>query len=629
MFTSDIGKMPVISDKNYKDFLDPVVDGQKVGRGLIPRDYNTHPVGSIPRAVKFNLPIMSRQEMKERIKDRAATGNTIPRYCDKNGVKIKNQKNTNFCWMYATVKCVEIMRVMARMPYVELSATSCAARIKNYANVGGWGYEAINYLTKYGCDPASIWPDDLGTAGINRKYDTEQSRKEREKYKVNEFWELQRNNFDQLVTCVLLNIPVSIGLDWWGHQVAVVDAVILKNGGLGVVIDNSWGCYSDDTEVLTDSGWKLFKDTNALDKFATLNPATHHIEYQYSDKYHEYDYNGDMYHYNSRDIDLLVTPNHNMYVNKLNDNKNNISSWQKIRADKMSKHVRMKKNGIWNGKEISKIKIADKEISMDDWLEFLGYFISEGSTHSSVCHRKERVRVRKGKNSYYTTIEKARMETSYVVTISQKKTENLEKIQRLLNKLPFKFKKTPGGWSTNNKKLYNILKDLGKSHQKYIPDFVWSLSARQLKILYDSLMLGDGSLSVGSTGTKRTYYTSSKRLADDFQKLCLYIGYAGDISKTDRIGRDNGTGGITRHIEYRIGIKIKEVTPSCRKGFVPKYIKYDGKVYCVTVPNGTLFVRRNGKACWCGNSNWGDKGRGILEENRARGDMFAPRVVRS
>ena len=30
--------------------------------------------------------------------------------------------------------------------------------------------------------------------------------------------------------------------------------------------------------------------------------------------------------------------------------------------------------------------------------------------------------------------------------------------------------------------------------------------------------------------------------------------------------------------------------------------QYDGMVHCVTVPNGTLYVRRNGVPAWCGNS---------------------------
>ena len=34
----------------------------------------------------------------------------------------------------------------------------------------------------------------------------------------------------------------------------------------------------------------------------------------------------------------------------------------------------------------------------------------------------------------------------------------------------------------------------------------------------------------------------------------------------------------------------------------PKSVPYDGYVYCASVPNGTLYVRRNGFPAWCGNS---------------------------
>jgi phosphoribosylamine--glycine ligase len=34
-----------------------------------------------------------------------------------------------------------------------------------------------------------------------------------------------------------------------------------------------------------------------------------------------------------------------------------------------------------------------------------------------------------------------------------------------------------------------------------------------------------------------------------------------------------------------------------------KIVDYDGKVYCATVKNHIMYVRRNGKPCWCGNTN--------------------------
>jgi len=51
------------------------------------------------------------------------------------------------------------------------------------------------------------------------------------------------------------------------------------------------------------------------------------------------------------------------------------------------------------------------------------------------------------------------------------------------------------------------------------------------------------------------------------------------------------------------------------EGIVPIFIPYRGKVYCVSVPNHIIYVRRNGKAVWSGNSSIGFNGRQILTED--------------
>ena len=150
------------------------------------------------------------------------------------------------------------------------------------------------------------------------------------------------------------------------------------------------------------------------------------------------------------------------------------------------------------------------------------------------------------------------------------------------------------------------MKIYGKAHQKYIPDYIKNLSSRQQKIFFDAMMLGDGSRSNG----KINYYTSSKKLADDMQELILKIGLAADIIEINRIGRDNEKNGhknITRHKEYRLNIKEISLTPREHNGTKPILLPYNGKIYCATIPNHIMYVRRNGRAVWCGNS-WNSGG---------------------
>lgn len=81
-------------------------------------------------------------------------------------------------------------------------------------------------------------------------------------------------------------------------------------------IKEKYGCYDEKTEILTLNGWKYFKDLNDGEIVATLNPKTHVLEYQKIADKISYDYDGKMYRLKNRGVDLLVTPNHNLYVAK-------------------------------------------------------------------------------------------------------------------------------------------------------------------------------------------------------------------------------------------------------------------------------------------------------------------------
>ncbi len=75
-------------------------------------------------------------------------------------------------------------------------------------------------------------------------------------------------------------------------------------------------CYDDQTEILTSDGWKYMKDLSKKELVATLNPKTNVLEYQNILDYVSYEFNGKMFSIRNKRIDLVVTPNHNMWVKK-------------------------------------------------------------------------------------------------------------------------------------------------------------------------------------------------------------------------------------------------------------------------------------------------------------------------
>ena len=344
-------------------------------------------------------------------------------------------------------------------------------------------------------------------------------------------------------------------------------------------------CFSDDTEVLTKTGWKLIKDVSKDDKVATLN-SEHKIEFHMPIEIISQRYVGELIEFKNYHCDLLVTPNHNMYVKKRG--KNNFEfipayqaiNWGRSYMLKVADYNAEGKKWFTFPKNIdrknSKTPFVEK-IDMNDWLEFFGYFITEGCV--SIQKRKRTVN-----DKEYTSF-------GYRILIAQseeKNKENYEKIKRCLARLPFNFVDSfDHQLCITNKQLVNYLIQFGKSHEKFIPQELLSVSKEQLKILFEAMMLGDGN----AKGT--TYYSNSIKLIGNFQELLLKIGYAGNIAVHDKRKKRHV---YQIHILNRFNKKYRTPTYSERA-----IHKYDGNVYCLTIPNHVIFVRRNGKALFCGN----------------------------
>lgn len=378
-------------------------------------------------------------------------------------------------------------------------------------------------------------------------------------------------------------------------------------------------CYSSDTQVLTYSGWKYFFELTEHDFIFTMNTETKKIELQKPVKFYEFDYNGAMYHFKSKKLDLLVTPNHRMLVQQYSPTSKENGKLKFIEAEKFNPNTHfIPKHALWEGRieeyfilpeikiyqyinfkkvnsksespdileeeariyssqpiEKYEIKVLPpKKIPMNLWLKFFGFWLAEGCTYL-------RKRQRKGREVPYY---------EYLVRISQKKSEIAEEFEKVLSQIPFsynkKFKADLIEFYINDKQLFSYLRKFGKSCDKFIPSEIKNLSKEQLEIIFDWLMKGDGWSGDGNI----EYSTKSKRLADDIQEIVLKLGMSANIYERKKGNFKWYDVGVSLAKNFRLNSVNKQVT------------NYAGKVYCVEVPNHTLYVRRNGKACWCGNS---------------------------
>jgi replicative DNA helicase Mcm len=380
-------------------------------------------------------------------------------------------------------------------------------------------------------------------------------------------------------------------------------------------LKEKYGCYDEKTEVLTENGWKFFKDITINDKIATLEDRQFLKYYNPTDVI-SYTYTGKMYYLKTRGVNLLVTPNHNLYVAK----GSYYNGWYKPpkRVDRefelvtpekyFGKNKRFKKNVEWNGikseyfelpefthfrqlgwKNSSSKDVIRKyvrplvNIGMEAWLEFLGFYVAEGCS----------------------SIKTASVSIAFNNTDGGRERQYLEK---LINNIGYNFKT-----SQSTLRIYDIqlskwlVENCGHlAENKKVPQFIKQLSPSLIRYFLIGLYNGDGH----KTKTANILSTVSKQLSDDVQEL---IFKTGDSSfcfiRKPRKQKALFDGRIIqgKFDSYEINWLMKSADHNTQNKGLSKraseaWVDYSGNVYCVTVPNHVIYVRREGIPVWCGNS---------------------------
>lgn len=412
-------------------------------------------------------------------------------------------------------------------------------------------------------------------------------------------------------------IPAHVWTPWfgfYGHHGgydSLVEAFGEMEGNIHA-IETGLSCYDAETEILTEEGWKKFHQVTKRDKFCTFNIDSEEIEYQTSRKIYQSEYRGKMYHLKTKRVDMLVTPNHNLLYAPADFHTRRQFRLNEAKS-LFGKSKILLKSGVWKGKTLKyftlpSVKIrhgsrfysglrtkAAKKLPIKSWLKFFGFWIAEGWTTA-------------GRRSDYN------------VCVSNQDKALMSEMKQILESFgytTFWDIKTTYTLRVRDYQLFNYLKKFGKASDKYVPKDVKELTKGLLETFFNYYILGDGH-RYGRNGKGLSATTISTRLRDDLQEIALKIG----ISAYYKLHRKKGTffSSPSQKSKYRqsadswniyfIRHNRHAIIPSQMKkhGHEERWVNYEGMVYCVSVPNRTLYIRRNGIPVWCGNSdpamNW-------------------------
>lgn len=362
-------------------------------------------------------------------------------------------------------------------------------------------------------------------------------------------------------------------------------------GGMG-------NCFDDQTEILTEYGWRFFEDLSVEDLVVTGDLLSMEIVLQKPTAYIKKIY-PEMLDYGAKSdgLNFSVSFDHRMLYKLHQDQAikvlpvsqipnrvyvpNSAFSWvgeerteYRIPECRVSGGGRLNRHG-----KCKEVLQGEKTVAMDAWLAFLGFWLSDGCL-----------------------VDTERGPKRVIITQSFNNPEKRKTIETTLEALPFKFSRGED-YVSGFRQLFMELRPFGRKGAKRIPDFIFKLSPRQISIFIDAFMVGDG---WKHKGTQYVIF-GEKSLADQFQHLLLLSGHKGVCREYDPRSTKRTLPAMIGEQEvhakklYWVITVLRWTHEQIEKKRLKKR-PYGRFAYCVSVPNGIIYVRREGKPMWCGNS---------------------------
>ena len=149
----------------------------------------------------------------------------------------KDQDGLSLCWCYGSTRAVELLHAGNGETYLELAPECVDVECNGGRNEGGYATEAFTAIEEKGICLATY----LDRPNSLRPRFWKAGWEENALLHRAATWYEIGTDYADVITALLQDIPVAAGLDWWGHLICYVAPVLLPDGSVGVLFQNSWG----------------------------------------------------------------------------------------------------------------------------------------------------------------------------------------------------------------------------------------------------------------------------------------------------------------------------------------------------------------------------------------------------
>lgn len=322
------------------------------------------------------------------------------------------------------------------------------------------------------------------------------------------------------------------------------------------VHEGNHDCLDSQTRAVTDQGLKYVSDLDGSERVMSVDDSGRTI-WQSINKIVRYTHKGKMFRLNETSLSGLVTRNHRLVGL---DNKKR--GWTETTPESMETH-RIFAFSAGRG-NTTEHRISDLEIRLAAW-----------------CLTDSHYDEQYDKWVLYQSGEKADVprELLKAVNLPYREVERNRNTDQIEGKVLKTKPQTSYEFHFKSDLVTALVPDKNK-----LPDWLWSLSERQVKLFIEELVFCDG--TDYGRGTSKVLYVCREQLREELLILCSANGI-----------RANATEYRPGH--WRINLSDRVHTGVYRDSITEE--DYDGEVWCLQVPNERFFVERDGKLHLTGN----------------------------